>query len=89
MSSRARERQEVIEAKRNPKKWQQERDDELEDKEQPEPEPEEPEPIHTFHQPPLSGFFIGERYGFGIQGNGVREAISRKAGAQVHGQPVR
>lgn len=49
MSSRARERQEVIEAKRNPKKWQQERDDELEDNEQPDPEPEEPEPIHTFH----------------------------------------
>ena len=50
MSSRARERQEVIEAKRNPKKWQQERDDELEDKEQPEPDLEDdPPPSNTFH----------------------------------------
>jgi hypothetical protein len=47
-SRRLRERQDVYEAKHYPERWQQERDEELEDKEQPERE-DDPPPSNTFH----------------------------------------
>lgn len=45
MSRRARERQEAIDAKHYPERWQDERDEDETEL----PEPEEPEPVHTFH----------------------------------------
>ncbi|PUA95461.1 hypothetical protein C8C99_0261 [Acidovorax sp. 107] len=48
MSCQSRERQKAIEAKRNPKPWELERDEELDDLEFPAPD-YEPEPIHTNH----------------------------------------
>ena len=46
MSRRARERQEASDAKHDPERWQDERDDGEE--ELPERD-DEPEPVHTFH----------------------------------------
>lgn len=46
MQSRSRERQAAIQAKRNPKPWELERDDDLEELEFPVRD-DEPEPIHT------------------------------------------
>lgn len=48
MSCNSRERQAAIQAKRNPKPWELERDDELEELEFPVRD-DEPEPIHTTH----------------------------------------
>ena len=48
MASRSKERQEVIEAKRNPRKWQELRDEELDEPEYPDPD-DDAEPIHTLH----------------------------------------
>lgn len=42
MRCNSRERQAAIQAKRNPKPWELERDDDLEEVEFPQPEPEEP-----------------------------------------------